>query len=153
MQRLSQRYLHILQFGVLGVPPWSLCRQANPTILRLLPLRFSCLRGTFASIGVNDLVLTVLFLTNPDQSSPVSLGGYDLFSSILTFRRVDLTNVHLFQPIWFRNTAPWMGHLGSLRCLNMTKLGAIPLLLACALEVQHPPCKRGISTILAGYTP
>ena len=34
-------------------------------------------------------------------------------------------------------------------CLNVKGLVAIPLPLACALEVRHPLCKRGISAIVA----
>ena len=41
--------------------------------------------------------------------------------------------------------------LWGFECLNMAKLGAIPLALAYALEVQYHPYKRGISAILARY--
>ena len=34
-------------------------------------------------------------------------------------------------------------------CLNMARLGTIPLALACALEVRYPTYKRGISAVLA----
>ena len=36
-------------------------------------------------------------------------------------------------------------------CLNMNRLGGIPLPRACALEVRYPLSKRGISAILARY--
>ena len=37
------------------------------------------------------------------------------------------------------------------QCDNVTRLGAIPLPLACELGMRYPPCKRGISAILARY--
>ena len=93
------------------------------------------------------------------QGQPIRLQQREIFLPTLPTQDLPgctrLRNDRLSGPV-VRATAtisaiPPYCTLRGIECLNMAKLDAVPLALACALEVRYP-CKRGVSQQYLGDT-